>query len=273
MTVVLGTPILALERSVAKALLISDLHVPEGGGAVVEALQRVLLAARHEHAELFVLGDLFDSYVSRGQVGHGCWRDVALAFAAAVAEGVPITMLHGNRDFLLGDEFVAASGVQLAAGGVRVRLGGVDTLLLHGDELCLNDLPYQRAKRWLRSAPVRWLARNLPVRVALAAAARARAKSRRVIAGGDQSRFLPTMAALEAVMASGVGRLVFGHIHQHCHGRHGAFDYWVLPAFDRDTIGLLVGADGVRPVQFPVGGGLAPVAVPGPCSFARSGAG
>lgn len=272
---VLGTPITGLGRSVPVALLISDLHVPDGagGGAVVTALQRVLDAAASRRAELFVLGDLFDSYVCRGQVAHGSWRDVAGRFAAAVAAGVPITLLHGNRDFLLGAEFAAASRARLVAGGLRAELGGVDTLLLHGDELCQADLPYQRAKRWLRSAPVRWLARNLPVRVALAAAARARARSRTVIASGDQQRFLPTAAAVTAAMATGVGRLVFGHIHRHCHGRHDAGEYWVLPAFDRDGGGLLVEPRQATPVQFPAGGGVAAVAVPAPCPFGGSVAG
>ena len=74
-------------------------------------------------------------------------------------------------------------------------------------------------------------------------------------------------------MASGVGRLVFGHIHQHCHGEHGAGDYWVLPAFDAANIGLLVAPTGTSAVQFAPTGGPQAVALPGPCSFAQPRAG
>jgi UDP-2,3-diacylglucosamine hydrolase len=110
---------------------------------------------------VFVLGDLFDSYVSRRQVAFGVWRDVAAAFAGAAAVGTEVWLLCGNRDFLLGPEFAAASRVHLVDGGVRTRLAGADTLLLHGDELCQNDLPYQRAKRWLRHPLTRAVARRL----------------------------------------------------------------------------------------------------------------
>ncbi len=141
MTAVFGTRVHAVGADHAAALLISDLHVPADGGASLQALRGALAAARRLGAAVFVLGDLFDSYVCKAQVRHGVWRDVAALLREA---GVPIALLHGNRDFLLGAEFTAASGARVVAGGLRGRLGGVDTLLLHGDELCRNDLPYQR---------------------------------------------------------------------------------------------------------------------------------
>lgn len=250
------------------AFLISDLHVPQDGGAVVAHLGGVLRAAAAVGARVFVLGDLFDSYVSRRQVCTGVWRDVAARFAAAAEAGAEVTLLHGNRDFLLGPEFAAAGRVRIVSGGLRLRLGAVDTLLLHGDELCQNDLPYQRAKRWLRHPVTRGLARHLPLRLALAAGARARARSQRVIQGGDQTRFEPTEAALAAVFATGVQRLVFGHIHRFAHGARGAGEYWVLPAFDRQPVGLVARGEALVPTQFDATGGAAEVAVPGPAGLA-----
>lgn len=270
MTTVLGTRIEALRRSVPRALLISDLHVPGDGAEAVDPLGAALDAAAHAKAEVFVLGDLFDSYVSRRQLAVGNWRVVTERIAAAVRNGTAVTLLVGNRDFLLGDEFVRASGAQLVRGGVRVTLGGADTLLLHGDELCQNDLPYQRAKRWLRSAPVRWLARSLPVHLAIGAAARARARSRMVIAQGDPERFLPTGAAVATAMASGVQRLVFGHIHRPCHGRFERGEYWVLPAYDEAGVGLDVSPSGIAPAAFAGRQPRQPLAPWPPCPFATA---
>lgn len=261
---VLGTPVRALDGDLAPALLISDLHVPAGGGAVVDALQVALAAARERSAAVFVLGDLFDTYVSRRQVRTGVWREVAAAFAAAAHVGVAVTLLHGNRDFLLGAEFASAARATIVAGGLRVRLAGVDTLLLHGDELCQNDVPYQRAKRWLRNPALGWLARRLPLRVAVGLAERARQRSRQVVASGDPRRFLPTAAALAEAFACGAQRLVFGHIHRFAHGRCGG-DYWVLPAFDEQRVGYLADAEGFRPVRLADrGSGIEAAPVPGP---------
>ncbi|MFY9345350.1 MAG: metallophosphoesterase [Planctomycetota bacterium] len=265
MTSVLGTPIHTLAAEVPSALLISDLHVPADGGVAFAHLRAAVAAAIAECAPLFVLGDLFDSYVCRAQVRHGIWRDVAALFAEASRAGVQVTLLHGNRDFLLGAEFERASGARVVAGGLRGRLGGVDTLLLHGDELCQNDLPYQRAKKWLRNPVVKGIARCLPLGVALHVAERARQKSRMVIQAGDQTRFLPTTRALAAAFANGASRLVFGHIHRFAHG--SAPDYWVLPAFDASGIGLRVVQGTVTPVAFSRGAAPTVVPEPAPCPF------
>jgi UDP-2,3-diacylglucosamine hydrolase len=268
LTAVLGTPVLALDPAPATAFLISDLHVPAGGGPALAKLQAAVAAAIAARAALLVLGDLFDSYVSRVQVRVDVWRDVAALFARAAAAGVQVSVLHGNRDFLLGGEFERASRARVVAGGLRGVLGGVDTLLLHGDELCVNDVPYQKSKRWLRHPVTKAILRRLPLHAALWVAARARAKSRMTIASGDQSRFLPTVGALDAAAATGVRRVIFGHIHRLARGELGALEYWVLPAFDATGTGLRVGPGAIEAVAFAADGAWSPVARPAPCTWA-----
>lgn len=253
-----------------RAVLISDLHVGTDGGRVLAGLDAAIAVAREQADALFVLGDLFDSYVCRGQIRVGIWREVAERFRKAADDGLRIVVLVGNRDFLLGDEFVQASGAELVPGGYRLRMGGVDTLLVHGDELCQNDLPYQRAKRWLRHPITRWIARRLPVSLARRAAEKARKKSQQVIHSGDQTRFLPSERAVAAAFAGGAQRLVFGHIHRHGHGAFGEGVYHVLPAFDAEAVGLVVAGDGPQPTSFRMGGERAEavaVAMPPECPW------
>lgn len=263
MTRVLGTRIVHLPEEPPSAIVLSDLHVPADGGRVVEWLEGALRAARERGAHVFVLGDLFDSYVSAAQVRTGIWREVAGRFAAAAEDGVCSHLVVGNRDFLLGPEFAAAARLQLVHGGLRVRLGGTDTLLLHGDELCVADLPYQKAKWWLRQPLVRWIARRLPLGVAIRVAERARRRSRRVVQSGDPSRFLPTRSALVEALSSGSPQLIFGHIHRHASGSLGSGRYWVLPAFDSDPIVLLADAQGIAPMRAGPDGRLHPQGMPG----------
>lgn len=239
----LGTPLLALPESPRPALIASDLHVPAAGGAVLAALAGLLTLATRHGARVFLLGDLFDSYVVPAQLRMGAYRQVVELLAAATGHGVELFVLRGNRDFLLGPEFPAATGAVLAPGGFRARLGGLDTVLVHGDELCTNDLPYQRAKRWLRQPWLGWLLRRLPLRLALRAADRARAKSQQVVMQGDASRFLPPAAALRAAFALGAQQVVFGHIHRAACGTIAGSRYRVLPAFDA-TAGVLWADDG-----------------------------
>lgn len=267
MTGVLGTRVHGLTEPAPRALLVSDLHLPADGGRVFDALAGAVAAARRARASLFLLGDVFDSYVARGQVRVGVWRDTAALLRTLVDDGLAVAVLHGNRDFLLGPEFAAASGARVVAGGLRGLVGGVDTLLLHGDELCVRDLPYQRAKRWLRRPLTRFLARSLPLGVAVRVAARARAKSAMVIQRGDQTRFLPTESAVAAAFATGAQRLVFGHIHRPSHGRVGAGEYRVLPAFDADPVAIAVDEAGWRVVRCGPDGAVVALPDPGPCPF------
>ncbi|MFO0277608.1 MAG: hypothetical protein ACK533_10040, partial [Planctomycetota bacterium] len=105
--------------------------------------------------------------------------------------------------------------------------------------------------------------------LAVRVAARARRRSAMVIAAGDQARFLPTAAAVDAAFATGVARRVFGHIHRFSCGRRGDGAYRVLPAFDADPVGLAIDPAGWRAVRFLRGGRIEPVADPGPCPLAE----
>jgi UDP-2,3-diacylglucosamine hydrolase len=115
--------------------------------------------------------------------------------------------------------------------------------LLHGDELCQRDLPYQRAKRILRHPLTRGIARRLPLGVAIRLAEKARIRSGKVMATGDQTRFDPVASALREVFSGGIELLVFGHIHRPARGRFRDGDregeYAILPAFDEAGIHLV----------------------------------
>ncbi len=237
----LGTKVFEVDGGERETFVLSDLHVPHGGGPVVHWLAEVLRRAASNRARVLVLGDLFDSYVTPKQLRIGVHRETAMLFADACRGGADVALLHGNRDFLLGDEWTKATGCAVVGGGMRTVLCGQRALLLHGDELCVRDEPYQRAKRWLRKPWLKALARGLPVSIANRLAERARKTSRKVVQSGDPARFLPTEAALNAALAVGVEMLVFGHIHRLAMGLVAGGAYRVLPAFDEQGVHLHAG--------------------------------
>lgn len=274
----LGTPVFvaAAAAGAARAVLVSDLHLQTAADPAFAQLRGALQVAERQAGQgqpalCVLLGDVFDSFASPRQVSVGVWAAVAAALAEFTARGGRAFVLHGNRDFLLGASFAAASGATVVPGALQLELGGVPTLLAHGDEFCVRDVPYLRAKKLLRSRFVKWLSDTLPQRAALAIANRARARSRRSVArgamGGDPLRFLPTAAAVGSAYAFGARRVVFGHIHRHACGDLPGGSYAVLPAFDAAGVGFVVGPQGIASVRFTVDGGVEPVAEPGPCPF------
>ncbi|MEZ5989897.1 MAG: metallophosphoesterase [Planctomycetota bacterium] len=221
--------------------LVSDLHLhPERGAAL--AVLDALLAGLPDGAVLVVLGDLFDHWVGDRQASLPGWSGIVDRFAAVAPRLGALLFLRGNRDFMLGEGFARRTGGRVLPGGLCLRRReGPALLCLHGDELCRNDLRYQRTKRRLRSAPVRALLRVLPMAWAMRAAERARARSRDVVAAADQESLWPLRTALAEARGVGPADLVFGHIHR-CGagalpGAGEALRYAVLPAFDEHDPG------------------------------------
>ncbi len=242
-----GTPIeTALDDDRERTILVSDLHIPSDGGRVFEMFRQLLAdASATPSTRLIVLGDMFDVYTGPKQARVGVWRDTVEALAGTANAGVSITLMRGNRDFMLGTGFGGAASCRVVPGGIWIRLGDRRCLLLHGDELCQRDVPYQRAKRLLRNPLTRSVLRHLPLKLALHLAERARNKSAAVIASGDQTRFDPVASALTEVFDGGADLLVFGHIHRPARGRfegsagEGHREYAILPAFDVDGVHLM----------------------------------
>ncbi len=84
--------------------LISDLHLheerPDITGAFLAFLEQ---HAKHTQA-LYILGDFFEVWIGDDAISP-FQRSIAEALSAVAATGTQIYLMHGNRDFLIGDEF------------------------------------------------------------------------------------------------------------------------------------------------------------------------
>ena len=247
---VAGSPVAEAADDVRELTwLLSDLHVRADGGQVLDDLSNLLRRAAGDAARsrVLFLGDLFDSYVGSGQLATGAWKELARMLRNSVAAGVSVSVLSGNRDFLLDPGFEEQTGCRVIHGCLRAVLGGRPTLLLHGEELCLRDHPYQRSKGFLRHPVTTGLIRRMPLVLARALAEGVRTQSKKVVARGEPHRFQPPDWAVRATLAVGVEQVIFGHIHSRRRGQlDGSGEYWVLPAFDEGGIHLCHGPGDLR---------------------------
>lgn len=194
-------------------LFISDLHL-DPTRPDIEALFHRFLAGPARRAEaLYILGDLFETWAGDDIDGvrHAGTLD-ALRRLTAIT---PVRVMVGNRDFLLGAGFEAATGCRLLDDPQLIDLDGVPTVLSHGDQLCTADIGYQRFRRLVRN---RWLQRayrSLPAhaRARLVGNLRARTAARTQGKPAEITDVTPA-AVVELFRTTKARRLIHGHTHR-----------------------------------------------------------
>lgn len=210
------------------SIAVGDLHLDVGGDRAPKAFLEWLTALEGV-PRLVILGDLFDAWIGPAHLGLGGAAETARALAQLVSRGTAVDVVWGNRDFLLDRNFEEASGVCLRPRGLVGRTAQGRVLLIHGDELCTEDLPYQRLRRVIRSRPIRFLIRHLPRAVALWAARRLRRASTQAVARKPaEHKAMQVDAVSRQLEAHGCDTLVCGHAHRFRDEPVGATGRWVV---------------------------------------------
>jgi UDP-2,3-diacylglucosamine hydrolase len=195
-------------------LFVSDLHLGPESPQANRAFVR-FLSERAAGAEvLYILGDLFEVWIGDDDQ-QPALAEICAALGALTASGVPCFLLHGNRDFLLGEAFCRRTGSRLLPDPVLLELGGEPVLLTHGDALCTDDHAYQELRSIVRLPE--WQARflALPAEQRARLAERAR-KGSRAHTARTTAYIMDVNAAavIAAFRASKARRIIHGHTHR-----------------------------------------------------------
>lgn len=202
-------------------LFISDLHLDPRRPTMTGLLRKFLEQPAREAEALYILGDLFEAWIGDDDDAEP-GPTVAAALRTLTDVGVPVYFLHGNRDFLLGERFAAASGIQLLPESVVIELAGESVLLLHGDTLCIDDHEYQAFRAQVRHPAWQAQILALPLAQRRALAGQLRETSRQVAQQKATDIIDVNVAEVDRVMrVHGVQRLIHGHTHRPAihHGR------------------------------------------------------
>jgi UDP-2,3-diacylglucosamine hydrolase len=195
-------------------LFVSDLHLDDALPAAISQFEAFLLGPARGADALYILGDLFESWVGDDDDAAGSKR-VCAALRSYGATGVACYACHGNRDFLLAAGFEQRTGCRIIQDPTIVDLYGERVLLTHGDALCTADHAYQRLRNVVRTASWqrRFLRLPLATRRQLANAAR---EGSRAHTGMVAAEIMDASeAAVDAVLReSGLRTLIHGHTHR-----------------------------------------------------------
>jgi UDP-2,3-diacylglucosamine hydrolase len=195
-------------------LFVSDLHLHPVRAAVCECFTDFLASLPGRTRALYILGDLFDAWVGDDHP-EPVYETVKRALARCTAAGTPVFVLHGNRDFLLGERFARETGCTLLPDPALIELYGEKTLLMHGDSLCTDDVEYQRLRQRLRDPEWQAQALALPLQERLELARQARDLSALSNSGKDETIMdVNPDAVLRVFDTHAVRLLIHGHTHR-----------------------------------------------------------
>lgn len=201
-------------------LFISDLHLT-GERPDITRLFLGFLAGEAQRAEtLYILGDLFEYWIGDDVLSGNAptkedYRPVIAALRDLTQNGVPVFVMHGNRDFLLNEGFAAASGCRLLPESSTIDLYGRKTLLMHGDLLCTDDTEYQQVRLRMRDPRFiqAFLGRPIAEREAVVRDYRAQSKA---VTSQKKAEIMDVSAdtVMRMLQEHQVDRLIHGHTHR-----------------------------------------------------------
>lgn len=195
-------------------LFISDLHLEESRPDITEAFLAFLEKRAQGVSRLYILGDFFEAWIGDDE-RTPLQETVAGALKALSDGGTDIFLMHGNRDFLIGEEFCTRAGATLLDDPTVVDLYGTPTLLMHGDSLCTADVEYQKFRQNMRNPQWQQMILQRPLADRQQMARQLREISMAKNQGKEEFIMDVTPDEVVKVMEEhGVQRLIHGHTHR-----------------------------------------------------------
>ena len=206
-----------------RQVLISDLHLSPEEPALVQAFLALLddCLALPDLKCLFILGDWFeiwigdDAYLSLAEDERQThWlTPLIVKLKRLRVAGCEILVMHGNRDFLLGQPFCNLFGGELIYEPYTLTVGQQNYRLEHGDALCIDDKKYQFFRKIMRNRLTQWYLLNKSLEKRLAIADNMRQKSQQN--NTNKAAYIMDVnesAVIQAVKDSDA--LLHGHTHR-----------------------------------------------------------
>ncbi|MHB1675943.1 MAG: UDP-2,3-diacylglucosamine diphosphatase [Sulfuriferula sp.] len=238
------------------SLLVADLHLcdsrPQTSRLFLDFLAHTAI-----HAEsLYILGDLFEYWLGDDTLHLTLNQRIAEALSVLADKGTAIYFMHGNRDFLVAEQFARTCRATLLADPKLVNLHGTSSLLMHGDTLCTDDADYLTFRKQVRDPDWQnqFLAQPLSARAAIARQARSQSES------AKQGKTAAIMDVSNEAVATVLRqfrfpRLIHGHTHRPALHTMTIEDHvcerWVLPDWFNGGGFLRCDAQGCKLVSLP----------------------
>lgn len=196
---------------------ISDTHLDASTPALNALFVDTLMTHASQANTVYLLGDIFEAWI--GDDYQPEWLDpIKSALSSLVNQGIQVSFMVGNRDFLVGPGFLKPLGIELLEENHCIEWANQSLLLCHGDALCIDDIAYQEFRSMVRNPD--WqnsiLSQSVDTRLALAQTMRqgsqmGNANKSESIMDVNQNEVLRTMSEYNSHI------MIHGHTHRPAH--------------------------------------------------------
>jgi UDP-2,3-diacylglucosamine hydrolase len=164
---------------------------------------------------LYILGDLFEYYLGDDAIA-GVIEQVAKDINQLVNKHkVQCYFMPGNRDFLLSDGFAQMALLTVIDDPTCIQLDNKKVILTHADELCSDDIEYQKIRLQLRDKQwQQWfLSQTIGQRIEFAKQARIKSQQH-TQASKDEIMDVNNQAVVDLFLKHQTQYMIHGHTHR-----------------------------------------------------------
>jgi len=228
-----------------RSLFVSDVHLTTRDGDKLERLVALLKRRLKGGDALYLLGDIFEYWVSDVHIREPLYARLADELGRLVRSGVHVGFVAGNRDYMVGRPFAATTGVELLGRAARIKLGGRAAHLEHGDLVFNKNWKHAAYRNLMRLGILRGAAARIPGRVGHVIGRGMRRLSKATTPSVEWGRE-ELVESARPMLARGAEILIFGHLHlpQRIDFKSGGRPRTLFILGDWDDTGVYLEAEG-----------------------------
>lgn len=192
---------------------ISDLHLQSSQPQVAEGFFRFISTLKDVES-LYILGDFFEFWI--GDDYRDAFVDEVKQVIIQATKRFPIFFMHGNRDFMIGQQFCKDTGITLLNDPQVIKINHRRLLLMHGDSLCTKDVAYLKTRKTLRDPnwQAAMLQKSLKDRLAFAQQTRLQSRKHKNQMQAAEIMDVTDSEVIKVMTRFDVDLLIHGHTHR-----------------------------------------------------------
>lgn len=240
---------------------ISDLHLCESEPATFDAWQRYMRGTTAE--AVFILGDLFDVWVGDDSIRADLspqsadlnFEERCTLELQAAGKRLNLFIMHGNRDFLMGEKMLTTCNATLLADPTVMSFQQQRYLLTHGDMLCLADTQYLAFRDIVRQPAWQQAQLAKPLLERQAIGRHMRSESQKNQQTMLEYADVDSAAAVQWLQTANASTMIHGHTHKPAnHNLDNGFERvvmtdWDLKATPKRADVLQLSANGLQRIK------------------------